>query len=66
MQGRRQVWHEVVVLVHQNNGLPCVFLDEATARTYLTHAGNTWVADTFEEFADKAGYNTYYCDMIDS
>lgn len=59
------MWPEVVVLVHQHSGLPCVFLDEATARTYLTRAGNTWVADTFEEFADKAGYNAYYCDMYD-
>lgn len=53
-----------IVLVSQYSGLPGgVFLDEAAARTWLTRAGNTWVADTFEEFADCAGYDVYYCDI---
>nr|DAS20658.1 MAG TPA: hypothetical protein [Caudoviricetes sp.] len=28
-----------MVLVNQHNGLPSVFLDEAAARVWLTHAG---------------------------
>ena len=59
------MYPECVVLVSQHNGLPNVFLDEAAARTWLTRAGNTWVADSFEEFADKAGYNSDYCNMYD-
>ena len=57
------MYPECVVLVSQHSGLPSVFLDEAAARTWLTRTGNTWVSDTFEEFADKAGYNAYYCNM---
>ena len=59
------MYPECVVLVNQHNGLPSVFLDEAAARVWLTRAGNSWPADTFEEFADKAGYNAYYCNMMD-
>ena len=59
------MYPECVVLVSQHSGLPSVFLDEAAARTWLTRAGNAWVADSFEEFADKAGYNSYYCNMHD-
>lgn len=62
---KNPVYPECVVLINQHSHLPMVFLDEAAARTYLTRAGNTWVADTFEEFADKAGYNAYYCNMHD-
>ena len=57
------MYPECVVLVNQRNGLPSVFLDEAAARTWLTRGGNQCVSDTFEEFADKVGYDTYYCDM---
>ena len=59
------MYPECVVLVNQCSHLPHVFLDEAAARTYLTRAGNTWVSDSFEEFADKAGYNVYYCNIVE-
>ena len=59
------MYAECVVLINQRSHLPMVFLDKAAARTYLTRAGNTWVADTFEEFADNAGYHTYYCNLYD-
>lgn len=57
------MYPEYVVLVNQHSGIPSVFLDVAAARTWLTRAGNTWVADSFEEFSDKAGYNAYYCNI---
>lgn len=60
---KRQVYPECVVLINQHGGPPSVFLDVAAARTYITRAGNTPCADTFEEFANKAGYDAYYCNM---